>query len=130
MNPTNVMLVYAKEMRDTLRDRRTIIWSILFPVLVIPLLMVGMIGVMAKVIGKAAADTVPVVMQGAGNSPELARRLEAIERFTWVDVPEDLDTAIGDKSVRAAVEIPAGFDDTLAGGGKPELPFVEFDCSG
>ena len=43
MNAKNVLLVYAKELRDTLRDRRTVIWSIVFPTLVIPLLMVPLL---------------------------------------------------------------------------------------
>jgi sodium transport system permease protein len=121
MNLKNVVLVYGKELRDTLRDRRTIIWSIVFPVLVIPLLMFGMIGVSAKIMGKAAKETVRVVLQGEANSPELAGRLREIERFTFVSAPDDLDAAIGNKQIRAAVEIPAGFDDTLAAGGQPEL---------
>jgi sodium transport system permease protein len=121
MNVRNVVLVYGKELRDTLRDRRTIIWSIVFPVLVIPLLMFGMIGVSAKIMGKAAKETVRVVLQGEANSPELAGRLREIERFTFVSAPDDLDAAIGNKQIRAAVEIPAGFDDTLAAGGQPEL---------
>ncbi len=121
MNIGNVLLVYAKELRDTIRDRRTILWSILFPVLVIPLLMVGMIGFVSKTVSKASAETIPVVLQGQQNSPELARRLQEVERFSWLDAPEDLDTAIGDKSVRAAIEIPAGFDETLADGGRPTV---------
>jgi sodium transport system ATP-binding protein len=121
MNAKNVLLVYGKEMRDTLRDRRTIIWSIAFPVVVIPLMMVGMIGVGAKVVGKAVAETVSVVLVGADASPELARRIQAVERFDFVDVPDDLEAAIGDKAVRAAIEIPDGFDEVLADGGQPEV---------
>jgi sodium transport system permease protein len=121
MNLANIRLVYAKEARDTLRDRRTIIWSIVFPVLVIPLLMFGMIGIGAKLVGKAATETVPVVLQGDDGSPELARRLRSIERFTFVDAPDDLDAAIGAKSIRAAIEIPSSFDEELAAGGQPAL---------
>lgn len=121
MNFKNVLLVYGKEMRDTLRDRRTIIWSIAFPVLLIPLMMFGIIGVGAKVMGKAAAETVPVVLEGEQHSPELAKRLRGVDRFSFVEPPEDLDTAIGDKRIRAAVEITAGFDATLAAGGQPAV---------
>lgn len=121
MNAKNVFLVYGKEMRDTLRDRRTIIWSIVFPVMVIPLLMFGMIGVSAKVMGKAAKETVPVVLQGEEHAPELARRLQEIERFTFVRAPDDLEEAIGSKRIRAAIEIPPGFDEELAAGSRPTV---------
>jgi sodium transport system permease protein len=121
MNLRNVLLVWAKELRDTLRDRRTVIWSIVFPVLVIPLLMFGMIGVIAKQEQKSRVETVSVVMQGEDGSPELARRLREIERFTFIDPPGDLVTAIGDKRVRAAIEIPGDFDATLAAGGQPTV---------
>ena len=74
MSFKNVLLVYGKELRDTVRDRRTIIWSIVFPVLAIPVLTFGMIGVSAKVMGKARQQTVPVVLAGEQESPELGRR--------------------------------------------------------
>jgi sodium transport system permease protein len=121
MNLKNVLLVYGKEFRDIIRDRRTIIWSIVFPVLVIPLLMFGVIGLMATVIEKARVETISVVLQGDEHSPELARRIRSVERFSFVDPPADLRAAIGDKQIRAAVEIPSGFDETLAAGGRPEV---------
>jgi sodium transport system permease protein len=121
MSVKNVLLVYGKELRDTARDRRTIIWSILFPVLVIPLLMVGMIGVAAKVMGKAAAETVSVVLVGQEHAPEMARRIEAIERFSFVESPEDLEASIRNKRIRAAIEIPPGFDRLIAEGQRPTV---------
>ena len=43
MNWHNVVTVYLKELRDSLRDRRTIISMIVVPVLAMPLLMFGMV---------------------------------------------------------------------------------------
>jgi len=88
---------------------------------VIPALMFGVIGIGAKLMGEAAAETIPVVLEGDEGSPELARRLRGIERFTFVEAPRDIDRAIGDKGIRAAIEIPGDFDVTLAAGGQPSL---------
>lgn len=121
MNWRNIIDVYAKELRDTLRDRRTIIWSIVFPVLFIPGLMFGMIGISAKVMKKASGESAPVVLIGEQNAPELARRIRGIERFAFEEAPEDLDAAVGSKQIRAAVEIPPEFETALANGEQPAL---------
>ena len=121
MSIRNVVLVYTKEMRDVLRDRRTIIWMIIFPVVLIPLLIFGMGGLVTKIMEKSRTETVPVALIGEEHSPELARRIRAIERFSFVPAPSDLGVAIGEKHIRAAVEIPAGFDDALAAGEQPVL---------
>ena len=38
MNWNNILTVYVKELRDSLRDRRTLLSTIIIPTLVIPLM--------------------------------------------------------------------------------------------
>ena len=58
MNLHNVGIVYRKEMTDSLRDRRTITSMVIVPILVFPLLTVGM-GVLGLKMMKRAAKEVP-----------------------------------------------------------------------
>ena len=46
MKAGNVRLIFLKEVRDTLRDRRTLFISIILPILLYPLLMIGFSQVM------------------------------------------------------------------------------------
>lgn len=121
MRPRDVMLVYRKEMVDSLRDRRTLMSMIVVPVLVIPALMFGLGALSVKFVTKAQQESARVVLLGAERSPELAEKLRGVERFEFVDPPEDLRSAIADRQVRAAVEIPESFDEKIAAGFAPEL---------
>ena len=111
----NVLTIYAKELRDTLRDRRTLISMIVVPTLVMPLIM-GIAGfVMTKVVRKAQAEASPIAIIGGADSPATAAELRADPRFQIVETP-DYRKAIADKRIRAAVELPAGFEAALARG--------------
>jgi sodium transport system permease protein len=57
----NTGIVYRKELLDSLRDRRTIISMIVVPLLVMPVLMLGM-GTMAARLVIRARQEIPKVM--------------------------------------------------------------------
>jgi sodium transport system permease protein len=115
------MLVYRKEMTDSLRDRRTLMSMIVVPVIVIPLLMFGMGALSVKFVTKARQEAARVVLLGAERSPGLAEKLRSVKRFDFVDPPADLRRAIADREIRAAVEIPEGFDESVTAGAAPEV---------
>jgi len=116
MNWSNIFTVYRKELRDSLRDRRTLISMIVVPTLVMPMIMFGVGTVMTKVITKAQAETVTIAVIGGTDSPAVVAALRAEAKFQVVKTPADVSRAIGDKMLRAAVELPAGFDAALAEG--------------
>ena len=116
MNWSNVFTVFRKELRDSLRDRRTLISMIVVPTLVMPMIMFGVGMVMTKIIKKAEAETVTIAIVGGADSPAIVTALRAEPKFRIIPPPADVARAIGDKWLRAAVELPAGFDAALAAG--------------
>ena len=63
MNWRNITTVYLKELKDSLRDRRTLITNFVMPIVFYPLLMIGM-----ATLGKAERDrldstSLPVVVR-------------------------------------------------------------------
>ena len=60
-----VALVYGKELRETLRDRRTLLVMVLFPLVVYPLMSLVLAQVMASKATKNAAHASRVVVSGA-----------------------------------------------------------------
>lgn len=110
MNWTNIVTIYLKELRDMLRDRRTLISMIVIPTLIMPGLMVG-IGIISYKIVNQARSTVPSIMVlGGEDSPKTQAALAAHGKFKIIPTTSDWRQLISDKKVRAAVEIPAGFD--------------------
>jgi sodium transport system permease protein len=116
MNWKNILTVYLKELRDMLRDRRTLISVLVVPTVVMPVLMFGIGLISYKVFKQARATTPTVMLLGGGDSPAAKAALQAHPKFKIVPAMPDWKEQISDKKVRAVVEIPAGFDAALAHG--------------
>lgn len=116
MNWNQIWTVFAKEVRDALRDRRTLISMLVFPALLIPGLMFGFGLVMVKLVSKAKDETPAVMILGAAHSPALRQAFEASTKLRVVPEAADYARQISDKRVRAAVEIPEDFDRALLAG--------------
>jgi sodium transport system permease protein len=116
MNWTNIFTVYRKELRDLLRDRRTLLSMVVIPTLVMPGLMLGIGFISYKVVRKARATAPTVMVVGGDDSPNTRAALTAHSRIKIVPTSVDWRQQISDKKVRAAVEIPPGFDAALERG--------------
>ena len=85
MNLHNVLTVFLKELRDSLRDRRTLISMIVVPTLMIPGIMLVAGVISYKVVRNAQAEKPSVMLLGAEDSP--VERGALAEKFT----PPDAD---------------------------------------
>src|SRR5207237_2252761 len=92
MNFRSVATVYRKELTEWLRDRRTLISTVLVPLLAFPVLMVGMTSLMAVMMNKAEKEIPKVMIIQGENSPRLVaalldRKDLEIVLFgeTWID---------------------------------------------
>jgi len=112
----NIGIVYRKELVDSLRDRRTLISMIVVPLLLMPLLTIGMGVLSAKLVGQAMEEVPKVMILGGEDSPQLRAELEKMENVRIVPAKSDYAEEISSKQIRAAVEIPKGFDTKLASG--------------
>jgi sodium transport system permease protein len=122
MNWQNIATVYLKELKDSLRDRRTLISTIVVPTLVMPLMFFGVGKVMSKTISKARRGH----PDGRGARRRTVRRHWCGSCGTrrgcgWWRRRSDWKRAISDKTLRVAVELPERFEARLEAG---ELPPV------
>ena len=126
MNGRAIRIVYGKELRDSLRDRRTIISMIVVPVLVMPMLMFGVGTLMFKTMTKARQEIPRVMIIGGENSPKVLSALHAAKNLQIVPATEDFTNQIVEKRVRAVVKLPQDFDATIARGDKAEVEIYEY----
>ena len=112
----NIGIVYRKELLDSLRDRRTIISMIVVPVLVMPALMLGMGMMAARLVTRAQQEIPKVMVLGGDDSPKTLAALRALKTLELIPARHDSTNLISEKKIRAAVEIPGGFDTALASG--------------
>jgi sodium transport system permease protein len=116
MSLRNIGIVYRKELIDSLRDRRTVISMIAVPLLLMPLLTIGMGVLSAKLVGQAMEEVPKVMILGGEDSPNLMAELDRLKDVRVVPARPNYAEEISNKQIRAAVEIPKGFDAKLAGG--------------
>ncbi len=121
MNWRNIITVYQKELKDSLRDRRTLMSTIIIPTLVMPLLTFGVGKVMTTILSRAQEEIPTVAIIGGADSPTVVAALKKAPKLRVVAVPADWKQAISDKKLRAAVEIPAGFEAGLKAGAAPTV---------
>jgi sodium transport system permease protein len=116
MNLHSVTIVYRKELTEWLRDRRTLISTVLVPLFMFPLLIVGFTAVAIVLVGKAKEETPKVMILGGDDSPQLLASLKKVKTLDVVPYEADWRDQITDKQIRAAVDIPHRFQESLEKG--------------
>ncbi|HEY2118881.1 MAG TPA: ABC transporter permease [Candidatus Acidoferrum sp.] len=114
MSLQNVGIVYRKELREALRDRRTLISSLLVPLLLFPLLTAGLGVAISALLGKAKEEIPKVMIIGGEDSPRLLEDLHNLKKIEIVPLASNWKEQIINKDIRAAVGVPTGFESDLA----------------
>jgi sodium transport system permease protein len=127
MHLANIFTVYAKELRDLLRDRRTIISMIVVPTILMPGLMLMVGTITYKVVNQAKAVVPTVMIIGGEDSPQLRAALAASRKFRIVPTTDDWRQRISDKKLRAAVALPADFDAALEQGLSAKVTIYNYE---
>lgn len=109
--------VYLKEMRELLRDYKTIVFTVLIPVIALPLIAAGFGFVASKLADKARSEEIKYALVGAQHSPGLSARFADVKSFREVnlDAGTSYAAAIEDERVKFVLVIPPGFDNAVAG---------------
>ncbi len=113
MNLRTILVVFLKELRETLRDRRAIIAMFVVPLVVIPAVTFGFALVSVKMVTKARQEIPAVMVMGGEDSPRIRAALEQQKIFRVLPAAEDFAEKISQKKLRAALRIPADFDRAL-----------------
>ena len=126
MSGRTIGTIYAKELRDSLRDRRTLISTFLMPALLMPVLILGVGTLASRVVNRARQEVPRVMVVGGADSPGIRADLEKSGRFRVEAASAGWRGLIADRKVRAAVEIPAGFEKALESGSAPAVTIYGF----
>jgi sodium transport system permease protein len=114
MNP--VAIVYRKEFTEWIRDRRTLISTVLVPLFMFPILIVGFSSLAIVMVGKAQKETPTVMILGGDDSPQLLASLKQAKTLDVVPYAANWKEQISEKEIRAAVDIPPRFQASLESG--------------
>lgn len=120
MNLKKIKTIYLKEMKDTLRDRRTLISMLLVPVLIIPVLIFGMTSLSMRMAKKTAERISPIIIYAGEEAPTLFSQLKEDKSFAIVQ-EKDYRKALKDKRITAALEFSRDFEEKIGSGDSAQV---------
>lgn len=113
MNLHAAGLVFRKELLETLRDRRTLISSILLPILLFPMMLIGFGTLGFLIVTRIQQERLAAAILGVEHASALAERLRTRRDLEIVPASSDFRSKINAKKLRAVVEFPPGFEQKL-----------------
>ena len=120
-------VVYLKELRDALRDRRTLMVVLLSSVAMGPLVLVAVSTLVAGIEKRAEARE--VVVQGMANAPALRNYFER-QNYTVREAPADWEQQLKDSKLGdPVVVVPVDFGKLSANGEAPVIDLVSSSTS-
>jgi len=114
MNFKLIFAIYRKELTDALRDRRTMMSTVIVPALVIPLITLAVTSLATKLVAEAQLEIPDVMLLGGQDSAEVAAELQKEKALHVLAETADWQQLISDKKLKAAVQIPPHFQADLA----------------
>jgi sodium transport system permease protein len=123
----NIGIVYRKELMDSLRDRRTLISTIVMPLLLIPVMTIGFGSFAVSMVRKAEKETPKLMVLGGEDSPAIVSALRRLPDADFVPAAGDYARQITDKVIRAAVRIPPGFEAALRSGNSADVEIYVYE---
>ena len=112
----NILIILKKELKDTLRDRRTIFMMVLMPLLLVPIVMVGMTKIMQSQAEKAEAKIITIGIAGDEYAPKLIDMLIEHNKIEIDEsIPDDsLTIYVKNEEIDAALIISDDYQTKLA----------------
>src|SRR4029077_20905024 len=101
--------------------------TVLVPLFLFPLMMVGFSALAVVMVGKAEKETPKVMILGGADSPQLIASLKKLDSLDIVPYAPDWKNEISNKDIRAAMEIPEGFDKSLESGQSETVKIYFYD---
>ncbi|HZW76075.1 MAG TPA: ABC transporter permease subunit, partial [Caldimonas sp.] len=115
-------IVLRKELRDALRDRRTLMTVLVSAVLMGPLVLLAISGLVASL--EARAEQREVVVSGIANAPTLRNYFER-QTYVVTEAPPDFETHLRRSTLHdPVVVVPDDFEAALVRGDVPVVEIV------
>ncbi|MCK9335528.1 MAG: ABC transporter permease [Candidatus Cloacimonetes bacterium] len=129
MNSKKVMIVYRKELMEVLRDKRTLFTTLLLPVILYPLLIVGFNAIMARQTGVLEKKSASVAVQDSVMNPvsmAIIEKLAEVENYTILPAAGNAQSLYENKDIQAIVSIS---DSLTASGLTTYQVYIQYDTA-
>lgn len=120
MRLQHIWVIAKKEILSTLRDRRALLSNILIPLLVLPVMMLGLPLLLGGLFERETVTVTEVGVVGVENVPPALRAALVEQNLALVEVG-DATAAVQADDVPVAIVVPPGFEATITAGNDAAL---------
>ncbi len=109
MSLFNISTIYLKEVKEIVRDRRTLMFMILFPTILMPVILNVTTEFMEKAEKKASSEVIKYAIFGGDQLPALAEAFASDASFEKVELAnlDEVKDAIRDNRIGLALGVPS-----------------------
>lgn len=113
-------LIFAKELKELLRDRKTLFFMVALPILVFPMIFGGVGYFSVKAVQEAQNEILKYALVGAENAPEIVKGLSETEVFELVniDLSQDYQSLINAEEVDFILEVSGNYSSDVITNGQ------------
>lgn len=119
-------IVFLKELRELLRDRRSLFWLFAPPIILPGIAIIAGLFIGAQVI-RIAEDGFPLVIENGHILPQLVERFEESETLDLIEIQPDAPDPFGEAMF--VVSIPLDFHEQLEANGSAPIEITTRDSS-
>ena len=126
-----MLKVYLKELLELTRDKKTMIFTILLPTLLIPVIMLGFSSLVVYLDNKARNEVLEYSLEGGEYYPQIQQALESNDKFKSIQLQKKIDPveAINEETIRFRISIPEDTQERLKQGLSAEIEVMYNDSS-
>ena len=112
-------MVYLKELKEVIRDKKTMFFMILLPLLIFPVIFGGVVYFTSKATEEAQTKTLTYAVQNAQNTPAIDEALLAESGLERVELPagQNIKDWVKAENVDFVLEIPDNYNSEPLEGG-------------
>ncbi|MGL4848881.1 MAG: ABC transporter permease [Clostridium sp.] len=122
----NFLVVLKKELKDIFRDKKTVLFTIILPIILFPV-MYKLMGYGMESSMKSASEEIKISITGEQNS-SIYNLLQGQKNVTF-ESPEDPKQALKDGDLQLIIDVPKNFDAEIKKGNNPKLDILYDDSS-
>jgi len=128
---SNILIIYLKEIKEVLRDRRTLIFMIVMPLILVPMLFNFLISFVAKSEVKAQTEVLAFAVFGDEYLPELAQAYTDSNDFKRIEITDfnDMESSINQNIIKFALSIPEKAQEQIENGKQATIHIYYNDAS-
>jgi sodium transport system permease protein len=109
-----ILTVWKKEIKDTLRDRRTLYTAVIMPIVLMPVIMIGSFKLQESQIKSLEQQTAIVAMTNEFAAPSLVAFLKSQEKISISEVKSDFENKLNSGEIQTYIATPDDFESLLA----------------